>query len=101
MVVHEEKVLLSADRLGRVAIVRRQDGLFCLYSHWRWTMDVQRAFRVEPVQDLWWTADYDPALYFDAEHQIETQPLSGIYGTIEDAENEARRILKLDEVTED
>lgn len=34
MVTREEKVLLSNDGLGRVAIVKRTDGLFCIYAHW-------------------------------------------------------------------
>jgi hypothetical protein len=43
MVVREEKVLLSEDGLGRVAIVKRTDGLFCLYAHWRWKVETQRS----------------------------------------------------------
>ncbi len=87
MDIHEEKVLLSADRYSRIAIVRRPDGLFCLYRHWRWSPETQRAFGIGSVQDRRWTTDYNPALYDHVE------PLAGIYGTIEDAEREAVNLL--------
>lgn len=46
------------------------------------------------MEDRRWTADHDPALYDDVE------PLPGIYGTIEDAEREARRLLGDDATVE-
>lgn len=95
MVIREEKVLLSEDGLGRVAIVKRADGLFCLYSHWRWSVETQRAFRVEPVRDIRWTTDYNPALYCDPDCKREKLPEPGIFGTIEEAEREARILLHL------
>ena len=95
MVIREEKFLLSEDRLGRVAIVKRADGLFCLYSHWRWSVEIQQAFRVEPVRDIRWTTDYDPALYHDPDSQMDKVPEPGIYGTIEEAEREAVILLHL------
>ena len=91
MDVFEEKILLSPDRYGRVAIVKRADGLFCLYRHWHWPPETQRELRVEPVEERRWTTDYDPRLYDDID------PLPGIYGTIEDAESEARRLLGLED----
>jgi hypothetical protein len=91
MEMQEEKVLLSADRLGRVAIVRRKDGLFCLYGHWHWSVETQRRLGRGQVQDLRWTTQYDPALY------DEIDPLPGIYGTMDDAERQARYLLSLDD----
>lgn len=90
MEVQEEKVLLSPDRYGRVAIVRRADGLFCLYKHWRWSPETQRSLGVGLVDDRRWTTAYDATLYEDVE------PLPGIYGTVEDAEREARNVAGLD-----
>lgn len=90
MAIREEKILLSADRYGRIAIVRRPDGLLCLYAHWHWTPDAQHAFGVEPIEDRRWTGDQNLDLYADA------RPLSGLYGTVADAEAEARRLLRLD-----
>ena len=88
MDVCEEKVLLSPDRCGRVAIVRRPDGLLCLYQHWHWTSESQQALGAGPVVDRRWTTVYDPVLYDDVD------PLPGVYGTIEDAEREARRLIR-------
>jgi hypothetical protein len=90
MDIDEVKVLLSPDRYGRVAIVRRVDGLFCLYRHWYWTPETQIAMRLEPVEDRRWTVESPPGMYDGKE------PLSGLYGTVEDAEREARRLLRLD-----
>jgi hypothetical protein len=89
MKVREQKVLLSPDGYGRVAIVKRADGLFCLYQHWLWTPDAQRSLGLERVEDRRWSAEYDATLYEGIE------PLPGIYGTIDDAEHEARRLLGL------
>jgi hypothetical protein len=82
----ERKVLITPDGLGRIAIVERPDGMFCLYEHWRWSVDTQKAMKVQPVDNLRWTdADYDrEALYDDVE------PLPGLFGSIEEAEREAR-----------
>ena len=82
----ERKVLISPDGLGRIAIVRRPDGMFCLYEHWRWSVEMQEVMKVEPLRDRRWTdADYDrDALYVDVE------PLPGLFGSVEEAEHEAR-----------
>jgi hypothetical protein len=82
----EHKVLITPDGLGRIAIVRRPDGMFCLYEHWRWSVDMQKAMKVKPVDHRRWTdADYDrKALYEDVE------PLPGLFGSVEEAEREAR-----------
>jgi hypothetical protein len=84
--VDERKVLITSDGLGRIAIVRRSDGMFCLYEHWRWSLDMQKAMNVQPVELRHWNdAEYDrDALYEGIE------PLPGLFGTIEDAEREAR-----------
>lgn len=88
MGIREEKVLLSADGYGRIAIVRRSDALFVLYEHWRWPPEIQTAFNVAPVENSRWTDAYDPRLYDD-----DTVPVPGVYGTVEDAEKEAVRLL--------
>ena len=82
----EHKVLLTPDGLGRIAIVRRPDGLFCLYEHWRWAVDMQKAMRVEPIEDRRWTeADYDREAPYD-----DVEPLAGLFASVEEAEREAR-----------
>lgn len=90
MDIQEVKVLLSADRYGRVAIVRRKDGLLCLYQHWHWSLETQRSAGLDNIDDRRWTTAYDSHLYKDIE------PVAGIYGTVEDAEKEARRLLGLE-----
>ncbi len=96
MVDREEKVLLSTDRLSRVAIVRRPDGLYCIYS-WRYlSIEHQRAMRMRAPTDRRWTTAFDPSLYYWTEIDEERPPLPGLYGCIQDAENEARYILGLD-----
>ena len=95
MVKREEKVLVSADGLGRVAIVKRPDGHFCLYSWWHWSVDAQKMMGFQKPTAFHWKVEFDGALYYDAAHGIETRPISGIFGCMEDAETEARRILSL------
>lgn len=82
----EHKVLITHDGLGRIAIVRRDDGRFCLFEHWRWSVETQIAMRVEPVLHRRWTDDdYDRnALYEEA------KPVPGLFGTVEEAEREGR-----------
>lgn len=62
---NEVRVFLSPDHRGRIAVVRRSDGLFCLYEHWHWSIEAQRAMRIEPLEDRRWSTDFDPALYED------------------------------------
>lgn len=93
MIEREEKVFISADGLGRVAIVRRRDGHFCLYSWWRFSLEAQRQMGFHAPTGFRWSKDFDAALYYDASHDIETPPASGIFGCLADAEAEARRML--------
>jgi len=49
----------------------------------------QCSFGIVPVMDRRWTEDYDSRLYDGVD------ALPGIYGTVKDAEAEARRLLGL------
>lgn len=82
----EQKVLITSDGFGRIAIVRRGDGRFCLYEHWRWTAETQKAMNVQPIVERRWDGDdYDrEAIYEYAE------PSSGLFATVDEAEREAR-----------
>lgn len=88
--IQEEKVLLSSDGYGRVAIVKRADGYFCLYLHWHWITETPCSLGIIPAADRRWTEAYDSRLYDGVD------PLPGIYGTVRDAEAEARRLLGLE-----
>jgi hypothetical protein len=90
MDVQEVEAILSADRLGWVAVVSRPDGLFCLYEWWHWDLETQKRMRVEPIAERVWSFEFDQAIY---QHK---EPLDGIYGTVEDARREGRRLLGLD-----
>ena len=82
----EQKVIISPNGLGRIAIIRRDDGRFVLFEHWRWSVEMQTAMRVEPVLNRGWTDDdYDRNALYER-----TEPLPGLYGTVEEAEREGR-----------
>ncbi len=93
MIEREEKVFISADGLGRVAIVKRPDEHFCLYSWRHWSIEAQQAMGFHARTEFFWTEEFDGSLYYDAAHDIETSPVSGIFGCLKDAEIEAHRIL--------
>ena len=85
----EQAVLITPDGLGRLAIVRRDDGLFCLYEHWRWSAATLEAFGAKgSAPERWTDGPYDRlALYEPSDH---IRPLPGVYGSVLDAEREAR-----------
>ena len=86
MEVDEQRVLLSSDGFGRIAIVRGSDGFLWLYEHWRWDAETQNAFNVSPVREVRWADEpYDRAALY-----AEAKPLPGLFNDIDDAEREAR-----------
>lgn len=92
MAVKEVEVYVTPSGLGRAAIVRRDDGYFCIY---RW-VKLPQGFMPEhfaPRQWAGWREDPTPLtdLYKDQE------PLVGIYGTTADAR---REILSLPEFSD-
>lgn len=88
LLVDERLVLVTQDGLGRMAIVRRTDGLFCLYEHWFWSVEAKKIMRVQPVVDRRWTDDnIDPnCLYDDL-----TSPLPGLFASVDEAERARSR----------
>ena len=88
--INEVEVWLSADELGRAAIARRNDGLLCIYVHWKLAPDVlaNGRFKIPPGYATTWTDDTTPlaALYEDIE------PKAGIYGTVDDARREIQNL---------
>jgi|SRR5688572_14714528 len=91
VVIDEIEVHISANGHGRVAIARRTDGLFCIYVHGKWTVEILRQLKCEFGDDYSekWHTDKTPRelLYQDCE------PLQGVYGTLDDARREVRSIL--------
>jgi hypothetical protein len=78
---NEVEVYVTPDGVYRAAIVRRDDGLFCIYRHAR--------------SGGSWLEDDNAALlrYDDPNPEEIAQPEIGIYGTVADARNEIRSFL--------
>lgn len=78
MPIDEVEVYVTRNGLGRAAIVRRSDGLFCIYRHLRESGN--------------WMDDDNAVLlrYDDPDPEQVAEPLVGIYGTIADARKELR-----------
>jgi hypothetical protein len=86
MSIDELEVYITPDGLGRAAIVRRNDGLLCIYVHWIWPESVRAALRITGDGPTNWINDKTPlpTLY---KH---ISPEQGLYGTLDDA----RRAIK-------
>ena len=89
--------LISEDGLGRVAIVRRTDGLFCLYSRCHLSFETQKALGLEDPREIRWTTDFDIHFYAGDADQGPVPPLPGIFDSLESAEKEALQILRLND----
>jgi hypothetical protein len=87
MTIDEVEVCVMANGLGRAAIVRRRDGLFCIYIHYKLPADYMPQHFAPSKSDSW-VSDRTPKedLYKDRE------PSSGLFGTVEDAR---RHILSM------
>lgn len=90
MSMEELEVYITPDGLGRAAIVRRTDGLICIYINWLWAESVIAISNLQAGGRTSWR-DAPPSmddLYKDA------TPEYGLFGTIDDAR---RHITKLPE----
>ena len=89
--IDEVEVHVSEDGHNRAAIARRADGLFCIYAHCKLPRAALTGLRLVPGGNLadTWRDDHTPLefLYRDC------NPRDGIYGTLDDARSEVRRIL--------
>lgn len=81
MEINEKEVHVTADGLGRAAIVERSDGLFCIYTHWMWSRAAQEAFNVETTPLKSW-AENDTPLH---ELYEGVSPEPSIYATLAEA----------------
>jgi len=89
MAIAELEVYLTPDGLGRAAIVRRSDGLLCIYLHWKWSPETLEAAQLDvaPERKSWFT---DPTPLPELYRVVE--PVPGLYGTLEDARREVRSL---------
>jgi hypothetical protein len=87
MHIDEIEVYVTSDGLGRAAIVRRTDGLYCIYMHWRFPPEYIRV-RTDSHASTSWMDDATPLseLYRDQE------PTRSIFGTVEDARRNIRSL---------
>jgi hypothetical protein len=88
MTIDELEVYLTPDGLGRAAIVRRSDGLLCIYVHWKWSEAVLKTHNLDAGGRVTWINDNTPpaVLYEDRE------PESGLYGELDDARRQVRSL---------
>ena|SRR5882757_10085146 len=92
MAIDEVEVYVTPDGLGRAAIVRRSDGFFCIYLHWKWSEATVKALNLEtggaPSSWFsWFTDDTPTSLLYD-----DKDPERGVYGTLDDARREMRSL---------
>src|ERR1700733_497769 len=88
MAIDELEVYLTPDGLGRAAIVRRSDGLLCIYLHWKWSEAVLKTHDLDARGRTSWFNDSTPpaVLYQDRD------PEPGLYRALEDARRQVRSL---------
>lgn len=89
MAIDEVEVYVTPDALGRAAIVRRSDGFFCIYLHWKWPEETIQSLNLDArAAATNWLGDSTSTflLYEDKE------PEPGVYGTLDDARREMRSL---------
>lgn len=82
-IIDEAEVYVTPNGLGRAAIVRRSDGLYCIYLHWQSTYEEALAFNVLNWQRIDWETQPLSLLYDEY-----SSPERGVFGLIEDARKE-------------
>ncbi len=82
--MEEVEIYITSNGLGRAAIMKRVDGLLCVYVHWLWSEEDQRALNVADAHARSWLNDKTPPneLYEGAE------PNPGLFGAIDEARRE-------------
>lgn len=82
MNVEEVEIYVTPDGLGRAAIVRRTDGLLCIYKHWIIEDSARKALNlVGEWRTSWLTNEKtSPSALYDG-----VSPEPGLYGSLEDA----------------
>ena len=84
MTIDEAEIHITPDGFGRAAIVRREDGLFCIYVHWIWPNYVGSG---SMKRDNWMEDETPPSLLYK-----DVDPEPGVYGSVEDARRQVRSL---------
>jgi hypothetical protein len=82
--VKASRLLITPDGLRRAALVQRVDGLVSLYEQTRWAEEPAWSWPFEIVDEQW--VDDEQAQEF----AVTWRSLPGLFGTLADAEAEAR-----------
>jgi hypothetical protein len=90
--LEEVEVHFSDNDLGRASIVRRKDGLLCIYTHWKASDELHHQLAGREENVVRWRDDKTPlaVLYEDIDPEV------GFYGELEEARREAIRLLGRD-----
>jgi hypothetical protein len=88
--IDEVELYITSDGFGRAAIIRRGDGLFCLYVHWIWAQESQVGV-IAPGGRATWFNDSTPL----SELYKDIVPEPGVYGELEDARKAMRSLRGL------
>jgi hypothetical protein len=94
MDIDELEVYVTPSGLGRAAIVRRSDGLLCIYVHWLLSEEL-RGGRFPSGGVTSWINDNTPLSYL----YRDKSPERGLYGTLGDARAEVRRLRGFSDAT--
>ena len=89
MSVDEVEVYVTPDGLGRAAIIRRGDGLMCIYRHWIIEERVRKTLNlVGEWRTSWLTNEKTPpSILYGG---IDPEP--GLYGSLEDARRQVKSL---------
>ncbi len=100
MVPDEREVYLTSDGLGRAAIIRRSDGLFCIYLIWLWPDNFELPHFAKGGATGWASDTAIIAILYEETPQYEgRKPEPGVYGTIDDARRELRSLRGFSEAS--
>ena len=88
MNTQELEVYITPDGLGRAAIVRRPDGLLCIYVHWIWSDGAMESTGLQRQGPSSWHNDKSTP----SELYADVRPEPGLYGTLDDARRQIRSL---------
>ena len=91
MSIDEVEVYITSDGLGRAAIVRRDDARYCIYKWIKLPAGYMPKVFAETASVCW-----DHSETPEASLYAEKEPLTGVYGTIDDARREVRSLPGFD-----
>lgn len=93
----EVEVYVTPDGFGRAGLVRRADGLFCIYVKWKVPNDGRYdGLLVFPPDYLgsWFDDHTPPSILYtgSSDQEPDQEPERGIYGRLDDARREMRAL---------